>query len=667
MADDQRTLTLTIKAEIEAARQQLDGLALVLGTTAQQVDQRLTGIEQSFSKADRTISTRSLALATTIGSSFGSVIGNLVSQIPSALQNIATSAIESAGSIKNTSEALGISTDALQDFRIGAVKAGVDVGQADRALEAFQKTSGRAAQGNREALASFKAVGVQIADSNGNLKPFEQLVREVADGLAKLPDPARQSAAAVKLFGDNGDNLLPFLTAGSKGMNDLAAASEALGMKLSPETINKLDELGNKADAIKKIITTQLAAAIGENADAFLALGEGAQAAIAGVGGFIRTMAGWRKIQENEGFLAGVFSSDAEKKAAATGDGMRIRLQKKVAGARADLAEAVNMRDNGTSLQQMGTGSQPNVQQRRSDLAQAEQLLARYNYQNPIVAATDAPAPTPGGKVTPPAVKPTRVAKPKKAPAGFDLRGGIDGVLAGPGSKLGVSATGDEVSKTLAELDGSARTLRETLNKVFDPDQVDSLIQKLPDLTSELDQVHLVSQQFVADLAGGIAGIITQSGNLGDKLISLFSNIGASMLQSGILNFLSGGEQGTSFGTLFKGVGKVTKLLAFANGGDPPIGVPSLVGEDGPELIVPRGAMTVISNKALRAAGRMASGGGAGAGGVTNYNDFRGAVVTEELYARIDATGKRAAQAGALGGRQLGAADQSRKQRRSMV
>ncbi len=34
----------------------------------------------------------------------------------------------------------------------------------------------------------------------------------------------------------------------------------------------------------------------------------------------------------------------------------------------------------------------------------------------------------------------------------------------------------------------------------------------------------------------------------------------------------------------------------FANGGNPPIGIPSLVGERGPELIVPRSAMTVIPN-----------------------------------------------------------------------
>ena len=52
---------------------------------------------------------------------------------------------------------------------------------------------------------------------------------------------------------------------------------------------------------------------------------------------------------------------------------------------------------------------------------------------------------------------------------------------------------------------------------------------------------------------------------------------------------------------------------AFADGGNPPVGVPSLVGERGPELFIPRQAGTIIPNNQL---GSVMGGGG---GGVT-YN-----------------------------------------------
>ena len=42
-----------------------------------------------------------------------------------------------------------------------------------------------------------------------------------------------------------------------------------------------------------------------------------------------------------------------------------------------------------------------------------------------------------------------------------------------------------------------------------------------------------------------------------------------------------------------------TSLLGFANGGRPPVGRPSIVGEKGPELFVPSTAGTIIPNHAM--------------------------------------------------------------------
>jgi phage-related minor tail protein len=58
------------------------------------------------------------------------------------------------------------------------------------------------------------------------------------------------------------------------------------------------------------------------------------------------------------------------------------------------------------------------------------------------------------------------------------------------------------------------------------------------------------------------------------------------------------GGSGTEglLGGIFSGIGKI---FGFANGGTPPINRPSLVGERGPELFVPRSAGTIIPNGQL--------------------------------------------------------------------
>ena len=52
-----------------------------------------------------------------------------------------------------------------------------------------------------------------------------------------------------------------------------------------------------------------------------------------------------------------------------------------------------------------------------------------------------------------------------------------------------------------------------------------------------------------------------------------------------------------SAGSLF--FGGVFRLWLFANGGRPPVGRPSVVGERGPELFVPRTAGTIVPNHAM--------------------------------------------------------------------
>ena len=44
---------------------------------------------------------------------------------------------------------------------------------------------------------------------------------------------------------------------------------------------------------------------------------------------------------------------------------------------------------------------------------------------------------------------------------------------------------------------------------------------------------------------------------------------------------------------------EVAGSLGFADGGNPPVGVPSLVGEKGPELFIPNRAGTIIPNNQL--------------------------------------------------------------------
>jgi hypothetical protein len=126
---------------------------------------------------------------------------------------------------------------------------------------------------------------------------------------------------------------------------------------------------------------------------------------------------------------------------------------------------------------------------------------------------------------------------------------------------------------------------------------------RIPDLGSMLsleDQDRL--EGFTRDIADGLAGAIVFGEDLGDTLVNAFKRAAAEMISSGILNFLTGGKQGTSFGTMLTSV-----LGAFgggrASGGPVMPGRWNIVGEKGPEIFVPKVPGMIVPNGALRGQG----------------------------------------------------------------
>ena len=96
--------------------------------------------------------------------------------------------------------------------------------------------------------------------------------------------------------------------------------------------------------------------------------------------------------------------------------------------------------------------------------------------------------------------------------------------------------------------------------------------------------------------------------SFGDLAKSILADLEKIILKSLLMRSISG------IGGLLGG-GEVASIAvaAFAGGGDPPVGQPSLVGENGPELFIPKQAGTIIPNNQLA----NAMGGG---GQTINYN-----------------------------------------------
>ena len=134
-----------------------------------------------------------------------------------------------------------------------------------------------------------------------------------------------------------------------------------------------------------------------------------------------------------------------------------------------------------------------------------------------------------------------------------------------------------------------------------------------------VQMAQTISSSFEESFSGIIRGTMSVQeafGNMLNKIADHFLNLAAklmaSKLQSGILGLLGGGLSGGFGGSLFAGTtatGTASQFVGsasfptFANGGRPPVGRASLVGEKGPELFVPRSSGTIVPNNRLGGGG----------------------------------------------------------------
>ena len=117
-------------------------------------------------------------------------------------------------------------------------------------------------------------------------------------------------------------------------------------------------------------------------------------------------------------------------------------------------------------------------------------------------------------------------------------------------------------------------------------------------LESALSDGKLELNDFRGFFQQTMTKLISEALRGGNGISGAFSGIFGGGGGGGLGGMFSGlfGGGGGFLGGLFGGIGKI---FGFANGGRPPVGRPSIVGERGPELFVPDSAGTVVPNHAM--------------------------------------------------------------------
>jgi hypothetical protein len=229
-------------------------------TMLQSLQSRVLGVRASFADLGRTASN---ALAP-VGKNLSAILGP-ISPITLGLAGIGVAAamatraiinlVQEMGGLGEEASRLGVSSAEFQRLRVLAAQNATSV----QALGTAFRTVGKAAADpTEETTKAFKALGVEVKDSNGAFKSRSDLFFETAGALADIDDETVRVTRAQQLYGRSAIELLPLLANGRKGIDEQREALMKLPIA-SQSAIDAADKLSDKWETFGQVILGRIA------------------------------------------------------------------------------------------------------------------------------------------------------------------------------------------------------------------------------------------------------------------------------------------------------------------------------------------------------------------------------------------------------------------------
>jgi hypothetical protein len=171
-------------------------------------------------------------------------VGAALATLRSAFGKIASVMRETVARIDllaKTSTRLGVTTEALSRLQHAADISGVSITVFSKAMQMMVRGVAEAAHDTGEAKDALALLGVDVAKLA--MQSPDMMFLDIADAMGKVRNSADRLMIASDLFGARGAGVLVMLQEGRRGIEALAAESDALGRTISASTAKAMEDL----------------------------------------------------------------------------------------------------------------------------------------------------------------------------------------------------------------------------------------------------------------------------------------------------------------------------------------------------------------------------------------------------------------------------------------
>ena len=233
------------------ASAQIGALRVVLGADTAQ-------FEKGMGSANRRLDS--------FGKTAARVAVGLAAVLTTALSGLSIGVRNTLGhmdAMAKAAQKIGIPVEELIRLEHAADLAGVSLETLNNGVGRLSRNMNDAADGLKAPQRAFDQLGINIRNSEGQLKSMSEILPEIADRFASMKDGTEKTAIAMVLLGRSGRELIPLLNAGGEGLNALKAEADALGLVFDTKTAQAAEQFNDTLNRLGKVsggLVTQVTA-----------------------------------------------------------------------------------------------------------------------------------------------------------------------------------------------------------------------------------------------------------------------------------------------------------------------------------------------------------------------------------------------------------------------
>lgn len=232
------------------------------------VSEPLRKIQATTEKTQKSLQNLGQKL-TTVGKNMKTVGGKITSTVTKITATVTAfaagtvyamkKAAEYGDRIDKMSQKIGMSRKSFQEWDYIMSQNGGNVETLQMGFKTLVTQIEGVQKGSKDSVKAFKALGVNVKDSNGHFRVADDVFNDVIRKLQQIKDPTQKMILANRLFGRSAAELRPLLNKEASAIDELREKANKMGLILSEQDVKNAVKFSDTMDTFSRVFQAKFA------------------------------------------------------------------------------------------------------------------------------------------------------------------------------------------------------------------------------------------------------------------------------------------------------------------------------------------------------------------------------------------------------------------------